>query len=81
MKDQYQHFVSKFLLRNFSEDSIYINKFENNAWECCKIDETGGKNLFYGPFNCSLELFFNKLERVAAQIVRQPQKLSPKEEK
>jgi len=66
MEKQYQHFLSKFLLRNFSEDTLHVCKFENNKWEHCKIDETGGEDCFYGPFDCTLEVFFSYLEKIAA---------------
>jgi len=80
-ENQYQHFIPKFLLRNISENGIHIYKFKNSKYELCEIDKTGGEDLLYGSFNCSLEQFFNKLETVVAQAIRKHERLSPIEEK
>ena len=80
-KNEYQHFIPKFLLRNFSDDHVNIYKNEDKIWKCCKIEKTGGADLFYGPPKCSLEMFFGHLETIVADTIKQQKKLSQKQEK
>jgi hypothetical protein len=69
--DQYQHFVSKFLLKNFTDNAgkTHTYKCENGKWTEHNICNTGGDNLYYGPKDCSLEKFFSKLENIIAIAV------------
>lgn len=82
MEKQYQHFVSRFLLKNFTDKSIgkySIHKLENGKWEVCNISNTGGIDLLYGSKDCSLEDFFGKLENIIAKIINEHNILDKKD--
>ena len=79
-ENQYQHFVPRFLLRNFSDDKEHVYKYENGKSECCNISETGGDYCFYGIKDCSLENFNQHLESVAARTISQHEKITDKKE-
>lgn len=69
MGSQYQHFVSKFLLKNFRIKGNPVYKCKNNEWTEHNVKKTGGEELFYGAENNSLEKFFDKLESMIAAII------------
>jgi len=72
MGNQFHHFVSEFLLRNFIDTRVgkeHIHKFENGERKGCNISNTGGEDLFYGSKDCSLEKFFGVLETIIASII------------
>jgi hypothetical protein len=82
MEKQYQHFVSKFLLKNFTDNSMgkyFIHKFENGKWEGCNISNTGGVDLLYGSKDCSLENLFSNLENINAAIIEKHNVLDKKD--
>ena len=68
-ENQYQHFVSKFLLKNFKDTGSPIYKCENNIWTEHNVSKTGGEDCFYGPKNNLLEVFFSSLENSIAAIL------------
>jgi hypothetical protein len=79
-KDQYQHFIPQFLLRNFSNDKVHIYKYEDEIWTYPCIKDTGGQESIYGCFNSSLEFYFGILEKGVAPIIKQHKSLSKKGE-
>jgi hypothetical protein len=70
-EQQYQHFVSRFLLKNFTDNDnkTHTYKYENDKWTEHNICNTGGENHFYGTKDNSLENFFGKLETDVAAVV------------
>lgn len=70
MEKQYQHFVSKFLLKNFTDNpnKTHTYKCEKGQWTGHNICNTGGEDLLYGPKDNSLEKFFCALENEIAAV-------------
>ena len=65
---QYQHFVSKFLLKKFKDVGLPIYKCKNNIWMEHNPLRTGGEDCFYGFKDNSLEVFFGNLENSIAAM-------------
>jgi hypothetical protein len=65
-ENQYHHFVSKFLLKNFKNKRSPIYKYENEICTPHNIEKTGGSESLYSP---SLEIFFSKLENIISAII------------
>ncbi|GAB6391746.1 MAG: hypothetical protein MdMp014T_1119 [Treponematales bacterium] len=68
---EYQHFISKFLLRNFTDNPgrTHTYKNENGTQTEHNVGKTGGEYSFYGPKACSIERFFGNVENYIASAV------------
>jgi hypothetical protein len=78
---QYQHFNSKFLLKNFTDNAgkTHIYKYKNDEWTEHNISNTAGDTLLYGPDNCSLEICFSRLENHIASAINKHSTLDNKD--
>jgi len=72
MEKQYQHFISKFLLKNFTDNpnKTHTYKCEKGQWTEHNICNTGGEDYLYGSKDNSLEKFFSILESNFAKVIR-----------
>jgi len=70
MTNEYQHFISKCLLKHFKDKGKPIYKYENNIWTFHNIEKTGGENQFYGSPNCSIENTFSVIENYFSAIYK-----------
>jgi hypothetical protein len=72
MEKQYQHFISRFLLKNFTDNhnKTHTYKYEKGLWTEHNIDNTGGDDCLYGHKDNSLENFFSVLESNIAKVIQ-----------
>jgi hypothetical protein len=80
MQNQFQHFVPKFLLKNFSynEKKTNVYKYENGKWNYVNINETAGDDMFYGLPNNMLEIIYSKIEDKTAKVLNYNKQLKNK---